>query len=70
MDISQKRLPIILIIILVGILTLQYVTNESNTIPLIDPKTCELYIKDSRINSDKYLNEFDSKCMYVKNLNP
>jgi hypothetical protein len=70
MDISQKRLPIILIIILVGILTLQYVTNESNTSTLIDPQTCELYIKDYRINSDKYLNEFDSKCMAMKNLNP
>jgi hypothetical protein len=37
---------------------------------LIDPETCEIYIKDLQINGKQYLNEFDSKCLDMKNLNP
>jgi len=70
MDISQKRLPIILIIVLVGILVLQYVTNNQNSTMMIDPETCEIYIKDTQINGKQFLNEFDSKCLDLKNLNP
>ena len=70
MDISQKRLPIILILVLVGILVLQFVTNNQNSSMLIDPETCEIYIKDTQINGKQYLNEFDSKCLDMKNLNP
>ena len=69
-DISQKRLPIILILVLVGILVLQFVTNNQNSSMLIDPETCEIYIKDTQINGKQYLNEFDSKCLDMKNLNP
>ena len=69
-DISQKRLPIILILVLVGILVLQFVTNNQNSSMLIDPETCEIYIKDAQINGKQYLNEFDSKCLDMKNLNP
>ena len=69
-DISQKRLPVILILVLVGILVLQFVTNNQNSSMLIDPETCEIYIKDTQINGKQYLNEFDSKCLDMKNLNP
>ncbi len=69
-DIYQKRLPIILIIVLVGILVLQFVTNNQNSSMLIDPTTCEIYIKDSQIGGKQYLDEFDSKCLDLKNLNP
>ena len=69
-DIYQKRLPIILIIVLVGILVLQFVTNNQNSSMLIDPATCEIYIKDSQIGGKQYLNEFDSKCLDLKKLNP
>ena len=69
-DISQKRLPVILILVLVGILVLQFVTNNQNSSMLIDPETCEIYIKDAQINGKQYLNEFDSKCLDMKNLNP
>ena len=69
-DISQKRLPIILILVLVGILVLQFVTNNQNSSMLIDPETCEIYIKDTQINGKQYLNEFDSKCLDMKNINP
>jgi|TARA_B110000438_G_scaffold79248_1_gene79337 hypothetical protein len=68
MDISSKKLPIVLIIILIGILLLQFMTNDNST-PLIDPETCELYIKDSQINSKTYLDEFNTKCLDFKNLN-
>ena len=70
MDISQKRLPVILIIVLTGILILQFVSNDQNTSTLIDSQTCELYIKDPQINGKQYLNEYDSKCLEFKNLNP
>ena len=68
MDISSKKFPLILIFVLVGILLLQFVTND-NTAPVIDPETCKLYIQDSQINAKKYLNEFNSKCLDFKNLN-
>ena len=68
MDISSTKLPLILIFVLVGILLLQFITNDNNA-PVIDPETCELYILDSQINSKHYLDEFDSKCLDFKNLN-
>jgi len=68
MDISSTKLPIILIFVLVGILLLQFITNDNNS-PVIDPETCELYILDSQINSKQYLDEFDTKCLDFKNLN-
>jgi len=68
MDIYQRRVPVILIIILVGILILQYVTSEQNIGKLIDFETCELYIKDSQISIKQYLNEYDSKCLEMKKL--
>ena len=68
MDISSKRLPVILIIVLVGVLLLQFVTNDNST-PVIDPDTCELYIVDSQINSKTYRDEFNQKCLDFKNLN-
>ena len=40
MDISSKKLPALLIIALIGILLLQFMTND-NSKPLIDPETCE-----------------------------
>jgi hypothetical protein len=68
MDISQKRIPLILIIVLVCVLIFQYVTNAPNATKLIDSETCELYIKDNQINSKKYLGEYDSKCLSIKNI--
>ena len=70
MDLSSKKLPIILIIVLVGILILQVMNNDSNSSKLIDPETCELYVKDLQINAKQYLGEYDQKCVDFKNLNP
>ena len=47
----------------------KYITNIENASKLIDSETCELYIKDKQINIKKYLNEFDPKCLEMKNLN-
>jgi hypothetical protein len=69
MDIYGRKLPIIIIIILVGILVLQFMNNDNNSL-LIDSETCELYIEDSQFGGKKYLNEYDSKCLDFKNLNP
>ena len=68
MDISSKKLPIILIIVLIGILIMQFVSNDNFT-PMIDPETCELYTVDSQINVKTYLDEFNQKCLDFKNLN-
>jgi hypothetical protein len=68
MDIYGRKLPIIIIIALVGILALQVMSNDNNN-TLIDSETCELYIKDSQFNGKKYLGEYDSKCLDFKNLN-
>ena len=69
MDIYSSKFAIILIIVLVGILALQVMTNSGNTQQLIDSETCEIYIMDANINAKKYLNEFDAKCLDFKNLN-
>ena len=69
MDISSTKLPVILILVLIGVLVLQFVSNTNDNSPMIDSETCELYIQDSQINTKKYLNEFDPKCMDFKNLN-
>jgi len=70
MDIYSSKFAIILIIILAGIFGLQLINNNDNNSTLIDAETCELYIIDSQINAKQYLNEFDSKCIEFKNLNP
>jgi hypothetical protein len=69
MDISSAKLPAILILVLIGVLVLQFVSNTDDNSPMIDSETCELYIQDSQINTKKYLNEFDPKCIDFKNLN-
>ena len=69
MDIYSRKFPIIIIIILVGILVLQFMSNDNNS-TIIDSETCELYIKNPQFNGKKYLNEYDSKCLDFKNLNP
>ena len=69
MDISSSKLPAILILVLIGVLVLQFVSNSNDNSPMIDSETCELYIQDSQINTKKYLNEFDPKCIDFKNLN-
>ena len=56
-------------IVLVVILVFQ-VTNNDNNKPKIDFETCEIYVEDSQIGGKKYLNEFNSKCLELKNLNP
>ena len=68
MDIYSTRVPVILIIVLVGILILQYVTNDKNSSILIDYQTCELYIQELQIGTKQFLNEFDSKCLEMKKI--
>ena len=70
MDIYSSKFAIMIIIVLVGILVLQVISNSDNSRQIIDSETCELYIIDSKINARQYLNEFDSKCLDFKNLNP
>jgi len=67
-DIYSTRVPVILIIVLVGILILQYVTNDKNSSILIDYQTCELYIQELQISTKQFLNEFDSKCLEMKKI--
>ena len=68
MDIYSTKVPVILIIVLVGILILQYVTNDKNSSILIDYQTCELYTQELQIHAKQFLNEFDSKCLEMKKI--
>jgi hypothetical protein len=43
--------------------------NDNNNLR-IDSETCELYIADSQFGGKRYLDEYDSKCLDFKNLNP
>ena len=69
MDISSKKLPIALIVLLLGILVLQIVSNDSDR-KFIDAETCEIWVEDTFTKKPTYLNEFDPKCLDFKNLNP
>lgn len=69
MDLTSKKLPVILMAVLLGILVIQYFINDPSGGALIDSETCQLYIKHSQFNSKQYLNEYDSKCLEFKNLN-
>ncbi len=44
--------------------------NNDNSNPKIDFETCEIYVEDSQFGGKKYLDEYDSKCLELKNLNP
>ena len=70
MDIYSRKFAIIVIIALVGILSVQVMSNSNNSNQMIDSETCELYVMDSQINAKQYLNEFNQKCLDFKNLNP
>ncbi|MCV0409813.1 hypothetical protein [Nitrosopumilus sp.] len=69
MDIASKKLPIILIVILLGILIVQFASNDSDK-KFIDVETCEIWVEDSLTKKPRYLDEYDSKCLDFKNLNP
>ncbi len=69
MDIYSRKFAVIIIIALVAILALQ-ATSNSNVAQRIDSDTCEIYVMDPRINARQYLDEFDSKCVELKNMNP
>jgi energy-converting hydrogenase Eha subunit H len=68
-DIYSSKFALIIMIVLVVILVLQVMSKDNNN-HKIDFETCELYIEDSQFGGKKYLNEFDSKCLELKNLNP
>ena len=69
MDIYSKRLPLILIGILLVILSAQIVSNSSVD-RLIDPSTCEIWVKGPGPAERQYLGEFDQKCMDLRALAP
>jgi len=68
-DIYSNKLPIVIIIVLVGVFAWQLMSNQNNN-PRIDSETCELYIVDSQFGGKRYLDDYDSKCLDFKNLNP
>ena len=70
MDISSKKLPIILIALLLVILVVQYFSNDTSNSRFIDSETCEIWVKDKFSNEPQYLGEYDPKCMDLKNLHP
>lgn len=72
MDIAARRIPLMIIGILLAILVVQFVANSSDSNLLIDPSTCEIYTQSSPGGavSKQYTGEFDEKCMQVRELAP
>lgn len=71
MELASRRLPLMIIGILLAILVVQYVANTSDgpTTKLIDPATCQIYEHD--LGGDRrYLDEFDQKCLDLRALAP
>lgn len=66
MDIASKRLPAIIIVILIGVLLVQLVANNSGVERFVDEQTCEIYAVDSQIGGRQYTDEFDPACMEFK----
>ncbi|RNJ77148.1 MAG: hypothetical protein EB828_01490 [Nitrosopumilus sp. D6] len=66
MDIASKKLPAIIIVVLVGILLVQFVANNPDVERFVDEETCEIYAVDSRVGGKQYLDEFDPACMELK----
>ena len=69
MDISSRKLPLLIIGILIVVLVAQYMFNDTPDRKYVDIETCELWMKDDLTNGRQYLGEYDSKCMDFKNLN-
>jgi len=71
MNLYSRRIPLILIDVLVCILVVQYVVNAPEADRLIDPVTCEIYASDLPGGERTYLGEFDPKCLEIREiLNP
>ena len=71
MDLYSRRLPLILIAVLLGILVAQYLLVVPDQRKLIDPETCEIYVYDPAMADQRqYLGEFDAKCMEIRALAP
>ncbi len=69
MDIYSTKFALIIFIALAGILVFQLMSNDSSK-PKIDFETCEIYVEDHQFGGKKYIDEFDEKCLELKNLNP
>lgn len=70
MDIASRRIPLVIIAVLLAILVVQYVANTPDTDRLIDPTTCEVYSQKGPGGGRVYLDEFDQKCLDLKNMLP
>ncbi|RNJ80519.1 MAG: hypothetical protein EB829_00235 [Nitrosopumilus sp. H8] len=62
-DIASKKLPAIIIVILIGVLIVQFAANNPDMERFVDEQTCEIYAVDSRVGGKQYLGEFDPVCM-------
>ena len=51
MDISSAKLPAILILVLIGVLVLQFVSNTDDNSPMIDFETCASYLLSKKYTS-------------------
>lgn len=71
MDLTSRKLPLMIIVILIVILVVQYVVDVPDQRMLIDLETCEVYTHDPAFGDQKmYTGEFDAKCLELKELAP
>lgn len=70
-DLTSRKLPLAIIVILIGVLVVQYVMNVPDQRLLIDLETCEVYTHDPAFGNEKlYTGELDPKCLELKELAP
>ncbi|MDE0091544.1 MAG: hypothetical protein OXP12_09420 [Thaumarchaeota archaeon] len=71
MELASRRLPLMIIGVLLAILVVQYVANTSDgpASRLIDPATCQIY-EPIPGGGKSYLDEFDQKCLDLRALAP
>ena len=70
MDMAARKIPMVIIAVLLAILVVQYVANTPEADRLIDPTTCEIYSQEGPGGGRIYLDEFDQKCLDLKNILP
>ena len=66
MELTSRRLPLMIIAVLLAILIVQFVSVDREDEKFIDPHTCEIYTMDSQASPREYLGTFDPKCMEIK----
>lgn len=68
MDMASKKLPLAIIAVLIIILVAQSSWSGGSGARMVDPATCELWVRGDGPAGREYLGEFEQKCLDLKEL--